>query len=962
MFLQKRSFLSTGGVVFKRATNVLILGSTVIGLTGASICAQVSGQSLPEKVLINVNPDPNGEPWIAGGITKEEWDASVSGMQELGPAPKSGLGKSLALPLPDKTDNSVYASFRPIFNQQGGSCSQASSIGYVYTYEIDYLRGLPANVAGNQYPYDFTYNFINSGSGNVGGFPEDAWAIVKALGVPNVTSYGGFGLGKFTQWVSGYPIYYNAMTNRLDSYFTIKTSTAAGITQMKQWLFDHQNGSTQGGCLVMAYNASGQVLATIPAGLPEAGKKIMYQFGNSGGHAVCIAGYNDSIRYDYNGDGKYVNSDPNDVKTWEIGAFLMVNSWGTSFGNTGKVWIPYRMLADPAGAWSSQLSGMKTQTSGTFTPLLAYKIVLTHSNRSQIRLRAGYANSATATAPTGTPKTFAKAFNYSGGAYAMQGINSDAIEIGLDVSDFVPSLTNGDVSLFLLVDSKGGTGSIASFSLLDYTGGATPVELACSQTNVNIPTGTTTLKIAKTLRSLMVLTPNGGEKLERGRTFTITWFDRLSENVKLELLKGSAVVSTIAASAPSSGTYDWAVPADLALGTDYRVKISSVTTSAVCDTSDSNFSVLEKSTLQVTSPNGGEFIEKGKAFPITWNSTVVGNLKIDLYKDKMPETTLVAAVSGTGPFSWTVPATIPTGYSYSVRITSVANPLVFDESDSFFTIVNPTVKGPYSQNFDSFKAGKGTVTSGIPVGFDTLIGGWEQLSDDDLNWTVYNGPTPSKANATAGGTGPNGDHTSGTGNYLYLEASGSNSPAKSAIMLSPMVTTQSLGDIQIGFWYHMFSRDGHMGDLFVDVYADGIWADSVVHLTGDYGDVWHEQVIQLSQAFPQSTTAVSRVQVRFRGITGTAYDSDICIDDFRVAGTATHTVPVDFSLVLRPRLSHSAKCLTYSNVAGELSIVMLNGKKVMSRMVKGQGVIDISSLSKGVYCARVNGVTVRFVR
>lgn len=962
MIVRKQWFFFQG-MFSKRTKCAVRLGGAVLVLFCSVIYGQTSSQTNSIPNLINVNPDPNGEPWIAGGITKEEWDASLAGMPELEPAPRNGLGKSLALPVPDKTDNSVYASFRPIFNQQGGSCSQASSIGYVYTYEVDYLRGLPANVAGNQYPYDFTYNFINAGSGNVGGFPEDAWAIVKALGVPNVTSYGGFGLGKFTQWVSGYPIYYNAMTNRLDSYFTIKTSTAAGIAQMKQWLFDHQSGSTQGGCLVMAYNASGQVLATIPSGNPEAGKKIMYQFGNSGGHAVCIAGYNDSVRYDYNNDGKYTNSDPNDIKTWEIGAFLMVNSWGTSFGNTGKVWIPYRMLADPAGAWSSQLSGMKTQINPTFNPLLTYKIVLSHSNRSQIRLRAGYANSATATAPAGTPKSFAKAFNYSGGAYAMQGINSNAIEIGLDVSDFVPSLTNGDVSLFLLVDSKGGTGSIASFSLLDYTGGATPVELACSQTNVNIPTGTTTLKIAKTLRSLMVLTPNGGEKLERGRTFTVTWFDRLSENVKLELLKGSAVVSTIAASAPSSGTYDWVVPADLALGTDYRVKISSVSNAAISDTSDNSFSVLERSTLQVTSPNGGEFIEKGKAFPITWNSTVAGNLKIDLYKDKMPETTLVAAVSGTGPFSWNVPLTIPTGYSYTVRITSASNPLVYDENDSFFTIVNPIVKGPYSQNFDSFKAGKGAVTSGIPVGFDTLTGSWEQqLSDDDLNWTVYNGPTPSKVNANAGGTGPNGDHTSGTGNYVYLEASGSNSPAKNAVMLSPMVTTQGLGNVQIGFWYHMFSSADHMGDLFVDVYANGLWKDSVVHLTGNMGDLWHEQVIQLSDAFPQLSTAVARVQVRFRGITGSAYDSDICVDDFRVTGTATPIVTIDRFAASRPTLAHFGNYIRYRNVFGQLTIFMPNGKRVLAIGMNGNGTMDISKLPSGVYLARVKSESIKFVR
>jgi hypothetical protein len=107
----------------------------------------------------------------------------------------------------------------------------------------------------------------------------------------------------------------------------------------------------------------------------------------------------------------------------------MVNSWGTSFGNSGKVWIPYRMLATSSGIWESSLYGMKTKQELDFKPLLTYKIVMSHDRRSQIRIRAGYANSATATAPTGTPMTFSKAFNYSGGSYPMQGVNSNPIEI-----------------------------------------------------------------------------------------------------------------------------------------------------------------------------------------------------------------------------------------------------------------------------------------------------------------------------------------------------------------------------------------------------------------------------------------------------------------------------------------------------------------------------------------------------
>jgi hypothetical protein len=907
--------------------------------------------------LINVNPDPSGEPWIAGGINKAEWDAAIAAMPLLEAAPQSGLGKQMMLPPPDKIDNTTFPSFRPIFNQKGGSCAQASSIAYVYTYEINYLRELAANTADNQYPYDFTYNFTNSGSGSNGSMPEQGFGIVKALGVPNATLYGGFGLGKFNQWVSGYPIYLNAMTNRLSEFFRINVSTATGVAQMKQWLTDHQNGSSQGGCLVQAYNASGEKLVSIPANLPGAGQKIMYAFGNGGGHAVTIAGFNDSIRYDYNADGKYSNTtDFNndgkvDVKDWEIGAYLMVNSWGTSFGNSGKVWIPYRMLAVTGGVWSSTLYGMKTQAVKTFKPLLTYKVVLSHSQRNLVRIRAGFANSATATAPTGTPKNFSNAFNYCGGVYPMQGINTNPIEIGLDVTDFMPNLTSGETSLFLLVDSKGGTGSIASFSLLDYTGGDTPVELICSQKNVNIPTGTTTLKITKTLKSLMVLTPNGGEKLERGRTFPITWYDRLTDNVKIELLKNNAVVSTIASSAPSSGTYDWAIPEDVAIGADYTIKISSVSDANVSDVSDKVFSIQAKTTLVVTSPNGNEYLEKGKPVQITWNSTLAGNVKIELYKDRMQDTIIAASVQSTGSYTWNVPTGIPSGITYTVRITGVDNAIISDESDSCFRIVNPIVRAPYVQNFDALTSN--TVT--IP-------GSWEQMLDDDLDWTVFTGPTPSKVSATGGGTGPNGDHTSGTGKYIYVEASGANTPAKEAIALSPMFNTTGLAGLQIAFWYHMYSKGNNMGNFYIDVYADGVWYDSVAHLSGDNGDQWHEQVITLAEALPDVTGQLTKVQVRFRGITGISYDSDICIDDFKLTGGATSNIFRNTAARTLPLLACVGNRIVYRTDNATLSIFLLSGARIVNATVHGIGSMDISQLAKGIYIAKINATAIRFVR
>src|SRR5512133_1912997 len=90
------------------------------------------------------------------GITNSDWANSLKDAEQFNPPAR--LGKTTAT-TPSKVDNSRFASFRPIFNQRGASCAQASGIGYLYTYEINYARGISSQIAANQYPYDYTYNF-----------------------------------------------------------------------------------------------------------------------------------------------------------------------------------------------------------------------------------------------------------------------------------------------------------------------------------------------------------------------------------------------------------------------------------------------------------------------------------------------------------------------------------------------------------------------------------------------------------------------------------------------------------------------------------------------------------------------------------------------------------------------------------------------------------------------------------
>lgn len=88
--------------------------------------------------LVNLNPDPNGDPWWTGdGIipTSEE----ISSVSRLILSPES-----VATPLPDTVYNNKRTYFPPIFQQNGQSCVQAAEIGYCFTYEINRVRGVAA--------------------------------------------------------------------------------------------------------------------------------------------------------------------------------------------------------------------------------------------------------------------------------------------------------------------------------------------------------------------------------------------------------------------------------------------------------------------------------------------------------------------------------------------------------------------------------------------------------------------------------------------------------------------------------------------------------------------------------------------------------------------------------------------------------------------------------------------------
>ncbi len=414
--------------------------------------------------------------------------------------------------LPYMVDNSTQIYMRPVYNQDGLCCGQASSIGYNFTYEMSRERDLDASLVQNQYPTHFSWNFMNGGEGYYGVSYLHSMQILKEFGMPDVVDYGGtLSYGGPSRWMSGYTAYYNGMHNRITNAYQIQAGTPEGLLTLKHWLHSHLDSSDVGG-IASFYAQYMSATQMLPYGTPDAGKYVLTSFGGSPNHAMTIVGYNDSIRWDYNSDGQFTNDiDINgdnvvDMKDWEIGGFKMVQSYGgaPNWGDQGYAYMMYKTIADDlgnGGIWNHCVHVLDVKE--TYDPKLTARIILTYPRRELIKVLVGISNNVNSPIPRvvlGYP-----IYDYQGGNHYMQGGTAEAdktIEFGLDLSKLLSDIyMDQNVRIYLQVveddPDNAYTGEIVHFSIYDYTNGET--EINCSQENVPLANNdTTTLSVTHT--------------------------------------------------------------------------------------------------------------------------------------------------------------------------------------------------------------------------------------------------------------------------------------------------------------------------------------------------------------------------------------------------------------------------------------------------------------------------------
>jgi len=191
---------------------------------------------------------------------------------------------------------------------------------------------------------------------------------------------------------------------------------------------------------------------------------------------------------------------------------------------------------------------------------------------------------------------------------------------------------------------------------------------------------------------------------------------------------------------------------------------------------------------------------------------------------------------------------------------------------SFTTLDDPTISVfPYFADFELNGA---------------LPNYWTQDINDEHDWTLIVGSTGSN------GTGPNGDHTSGNGYYLYYETSTPVNQGDECHLLTNYFDLTGLSAPTLEFYYHMLGTG--MGTFTVDILDvnSNIWTDDIWSASGNQGDQWI-----------LANTGIGGygdlIQLRFRGIDGSSYSSDMAFDDVTIydntapPGCSNPVLPID---------------------------------------------------------------------
>ena len=330
----------------------------------------------------------------------------------------------------DATD--LSSEMPPVGNQGQQNSCVGWALGYYHWSHTQYKEhGWDLTKAENKVSPAFVYNQINGGN-DLGAYYSDATKLLCDQGACMLSDFP-YNQYDYTSWPSE-SASSRAINHRglVQHYIDVKTDL--GINAVKQRL---DNGYTVViGISVYSNFDNIHLYNNTYCVADKSGP-------GRGNHAVCIVGY-----------------DNNKVTKDGTGAFKLVNSWGTGWGQAGYWWMSYYAVKTVTAGLSMGYAFYATDRIG-YQPALLGRVRITHNARDKVGIRLGVGR-------TGSPLWYQDFRQFDIYGYAMTDRPFPAGNLVFDMTGGVEHIVNRTTdSVFVRCrdDSLDGeSGAISFFS------------------------------------------------------------------------------------------------------------------------------------------------------------------------------------------------------------------------------------------------------------------------------------------------------------------------------------------------------------------------------------------------------------------------------------------------------------------------------------------------------------------